>query len=134
MDSTQPIRGKIAAIITASTVLINRGREHGITSDMTFTVVLEVPKIPDPDNPMEFLPGPRFRKARLRVASIGDKASLCFIVPGSAMQEVSDTTAERPPVQPPLVKTQDWIIRVGDTVWQEKPRAPAAAPERPASP
>ncbi len=132
MPSAQLISGKIAAILTTRIVLINRGREHGVTASMRFQVLLEIPKIQDPENPGEFLPGPWFRKGVLRVTSTGDKVSLCLIEPGSGMRQVDETIGGLPPVQPPIVTPQDWIIRVGDTV-KELPEEPRAVRARLAS-
>ena len=42
------IVGKIAAIVTDNTVVVNRGSSDGVTQGMEFTVQLDVPKIKDP--------------------------------------------------------------------------------------
>jgi hypothetical protein len=112
------IIGKIAAVVTDDTVVINRGSADGVTRGMEFTVQLDVPKITDPDNPERTLSGVFYEKARLTVGQIFDNFSFASLSPKAQSFSLGIMKSVYPDTDHPLVTRSDWQVRVGDVVRQ----------------
>jgi hypothetical protein len=74
-----PLRGKIAAIVSDSTVLINLGSVKGVRPGMRFRALLETPPIPDPDDPGASLGKLVLEIGTVRVQSVLEKMSYCEV-------------------------------------------------------
>lgn len=143
MPTGKPIRGKIAAVVSDRAVVINRGKTHGVTSRMKFQINLVLERIQDPDDPQNLLEGISYKKGTITVSQVLDKMSFCSIegerhyyddyawpedVDNDEPGEEQHVEIEYPKVAAPLIKPDDWAIRVGDTVVevQEPPKSPEA--------
>lgn len=119
------ITGKIAAIIGARSVVINRGRSHSVKTGMIFVVQLELPSITDPDDPSVVLEGLYYEKGRIRVGAVYDKMSFAALLgkpkdPG--LQALEELTKTYPNVEPKtVIDPDDWVIQVGDKVIEVEP-------------
>jgi hypothetical protein len=112
------IVGKIAAIVTDDTVVLNRGSSDGVTQGMEFTVQLDVPKIKDPDNPERTLSGVFYEKARVTVGQTYDNFSFASLTPRRQTFSFGVIQSLYPDTQRPLLSQTDWQVRVGDLVRQ----------------
>ena len=125
MGTDRPIRGKIAAIVTERQVVINRGKIHGVTDGMNFAIYIDLGPIRDPDDPENVLDNMMFKKAALKVSQVYDKMSFCSLEgevsyalsSASVLGTTLGTTITYPNViTPPMIKLEDWGIKVGDVV------------------
>src|SRR5690349_2535070 len=70
------IRGKVAQVLNDRQIIINRGRDQGVTPGMRFAVLdLSAADVRDPDT-NEVLGSLFFEKARVEVARVEAKISL----------------------------------------------------------
>ena len=113
----EQIKGKIAAIVSSSGVVINRGKKDAVIEGMVFLVELVLPTIVDPDDPENKLEGLSFEKGRLQVTTVLESMSYAVILPRGEFTVASLFAGEsRPEVADQKVHEKDWIIRVGDRV------------------
>ena len=117
------IKGKIAAIVNQKTMVINKGKNHGVTVGMLFNIKLNIPDISDPDNENMKLTGVYYTKGKLKVTSVYENMSFVSLQPNFTKFNVVATqmlfTETYPNVEDEfLVSSEDWIIRVRDEVIQ----------------
>ena len=121
-QNDEPIKGKIASIVTPHNVFINRGAQDGVKIWMLFAVKLRIGRIEDPDDPTNNLEEVSFTKAKIKVTTVYDRMSYCAIegtrqVSPFVKQIRTITGLEYPKVvDTPLVSTSDWHLRRGDEV------------------
>lgn len=118
----QPIVGKVAAIIDERTVVINRGKEHGVSDGMTFQIRLLIPEIKDPDDPTRKLSGLSYVKAALEIRGTHTGFAFGRLMPRVGRSAFRGALVSREPLPSidglPLLSEYDWQIRVGDTATQ----------------
>lgn len=112
----EPIRGKIAEIVTDRNVVINRGSQDGIESGMRFQVRLNIGIITDPEDPTNTLGELSFTKARLKVTTVYDRMSYCQIE-SRGLKFAGEALFGYPDVDSPLINgKEDWVVRRGDKI------------------
>lgn len=120
-----PIEGQVAAVVTDTQIVINRGQIHSVTKGMKFAVYLEIPEIRDPEDATNTLSGLRYKKGIMMVYSVLKKMSLCSLEPSRVTSNISfnysTTTTTYPEVQEPLVTEDKWKIKIGDIVQEVIP-------------
>lgn len=132
-----PIRGKIAAILTPRSVAINKGSADGVKPPMRFYIYLTLGPIKDPDNPERVLmENLSYTKGTLKVTKVFEHVAICEIeattrtvlLPGyrALTQALTGTEEVRPQTEEPMVKSEAFVIGVGDTV-EEIRETPVAA-------
>ncbi|TGK10134.1 hypothetical protein EHO58_01545 [Leptospira selangorensis] len=115
------IKGKIAAIITKDSVIINKGQADGVAEGMIFDVRLEIPEIIDPDDPSNQLKGLFYTKGKIEITQVYKKMSYGnfkqhFVFnPGSGGLSLSSTRVDENSI---LLKEDSWVIKNGDPVEQ----------------
>ena len=115
--NAEPIKGKIARIITKKNVVINRGSRDGVENGMRFIVRLRTGTIIDPDDPANMLGELSFTKANLSVTTVYDGMSYCTIeTTGLSLSGLS--IIGYPNVEDPMFDTDDWLLRRGDEIEQ----------------
>lgn len=114
-NNDEPIRGKIAQIVTHTNAVINRGSRHGVKKDMRFIVRLHTGTIVDPDDPNNTLDELSFTKARLKVTTVFDGMSYCTIE-STGLSFPSLPLVDHPAVEQPLFSHEDWCLRMGDVI------------------
>lgn len=78
INLTHPIKGKVAGILNARELVINIGKDHGVTTDMIFKILADTPlDVKDPDTG-EHLGQIDREKVRVRVSEVQDKISVCI--------------------------------------------------------
>ena len=114
------ITGKIAAIISETRIVINRGKNQGVYEGMKFVIKLKLPEIKDPDNQFNTLSGIYFEKGNATVVKVFDGMSFADLEgTSSAFNITIGGKIEYPKVSPNmLISTSDWYINVGDEVEQ----------------
>ena len=121
-QNDEPIKGKIASIVTPQNVVINRGAQDGVKAKMLFAVKLKIGRIEDPDDPTNILEELSFTKAKIKVTSVYDRMSYCAIegtrqVSPLAKQIAAVAGFEYPAVVgASLVSKKDWHLSRGDEV------------------
>ena len=127
MSARKAIRGKIAAAVDETKVVINRGARDGVTRDMKFAVYLTVPTIRDPEDPSNVLDGVRYKKATITAKTVRERMSFCA-VEGRLTDlydpdpwDDPDVKMIYPKVKLPLISPDDWAIQVGDSVEEVQP-------------
>ena len=121
-QNAEPIKGKIASIVTPQNVFINRGEQDGVKKWMLFTVKLRIGRIEDPDDPTNTLEELSFTKAKIKVTTVYDRMSYCMIegtrdISPLAKEIASITGVVYPKVRDlPLISESDWHLRRGDEV------------------
>jgi hypothetical protein len=134
------LRGKIAAIVDDSSVVINLGSTQGVKPGMRFQAVFETDAITDPDNPKQVLGRLSFIINTLEAKNVMEKMSYCevnrpVLAFGTFFDSVKygptkiDENAER------LLGTEGLRLKVG-TVVIEQPAEPreTTAPKSGADP
>lgn len=114
-----PISGKIAAVISETRIVINKGTLQGVSESMRFVIKLKIPEIIDPDNMYNKLTGIYFEKGNARIVKVFDSMSFADLEGKNVSNYVMmpSTTVEYPAVsENMLVSKDDWKIRVGDEV------------------
>ena len=123
----EPIRGKIASIVTKKSVIINRGTQDGVEEGMLFAVQLEIGRVEDPDDPANIMEGLSFPKARIEVTTVYDRMSYCEIKAtgyeggGEALSKMFGGKAKYPAVNSLLIADHDWSLSRGDPVSEVVP-------------
>jgi hypothetical protein len=115
------ITGKVAAIITDTRIVINRGKMQGVTDGMRFVVKLKIPEIVDPENEYNKLTGIYFEKGSAKVVTVFDSMAFADLEGKSVSNYafVGPTTIVYPRVGDNMLITDyDWKIMVGDEVEQ----------------
>lgn len=132
------IRGKIAQVLNARQIIINRGRDHGVTPGMKFAVLdLSAADVRDPDT-NEVLGSLFFEKARVEVARVEPKISLAqtyeLVYETGGLSGVAGlftkphTVTFRDPGAPSGVFNEPSLtVKRGDTVEQLPPVPPPIA-------
>ena len=115
------IKGKIAAIISATTIVINKGSKDGVKENMEFVVRLNLPDIVDPDDESNILTGVFFEKGRITVSKVFENMSFASLkgkvdsLPNFSSQGFFKVLY--PEVDANLtIPKSDWKIKVGDEV------------------
>lgn len=124
MPKSELIRGRIAAVVSETSVVINRGGSHGVKEDMKFTIYIEVGPVEDPDDPENTIQKLRYKKGTIAATSVLEKMSICSIE--GTWQDYGDEddydyrggTTVYPGVASPLISRDDLVIKVGDLVEQ----------------
>src|SRR5436190_24376412 len=75
------IRAKVAAIVTPTSLVINRGEVDGVAKGMKFSVQYALEPITDPDVPTNVLHELTFRKGTIEVTSVYPRMAYCSIQP-----------------------------------------------------
>src|SRR3989442_15099103 len=76
MADRKPIEARVAEIISVRSLVLNRGRKHGVTEGMVFAILNRKGEhIQDPDNKAD-LGSLRIPKIRVRVAFVDENFSL----------------------------------------------------------
>jgi len=134
------LKGKIAAIVSDTSVVINLGSVQGVKPGMRFRAIFETPPIPDPDNPRNSLGNLVIEIGRLQVQSVLEKMSFCELE-GTAqpftVSSVFSLTTVTPKVdqsEERLVPPDSTIIKVGTTVVQLVPEEQEKLKQAPPSP
>jgi hypothetical protein len=131
MTADNRIRAKVAAIITPTSLVINRGEQHGVRSGMKFAVMYQVGPITDPDNPENRLESLNFRKGIMVVSRLYANMAYCSLEPSRTVPALSITLPNYmqeqlvfPDVENPMFSEIEKKIRVGDLVEQiiEEPK------------
>ena len=120
--TVEKIRGKVAAIITSTSLVINRGQVHGVKVGMKFGIFYAVGPIRDPDDPENTIESLTFRKGTVSVTRIYDKMCYCSIDPlrvitrmdTFTLSSLSTSQTVYPEVQTPMYTGNEKQIRVGD--------------------
>ncbi len=121
------IEGKIAALVTKTTVIINRGSSHGVKNDMLFSIRLPMLEITDPDDPANALSGVSFEKGKLRIQGTFEKMSQATLEPTlkNIIRDIAELLGEAttktsyPPIEgKPMLEDDAWKVKVGDIVWE----------------
>lgn len=121
--SKQVIRAKVAAVVTPTSVVINRGRNDGVTQGMKFGVYYTFGPITDPDDPSNIIPELTFRKGTITATRTYNRMTFCSLDPVSPSRPWMTSLPfspepAYPPVERPMYAEEDKTIRVGDTVEQ----------------
>ncbi len=118
------IKGKIAAILSDDSVVINRGKIHGVTVGMIFGIKLIIPEIVDPDDEKNVLTGFFYTKGRIKIESVAEKMAFGSIQPKRIIPAFSfpvpvmEDKRELPAiVGARLINDDDWKIKVSDEVY-----------------
>ena len=125
----EPIKGKIAAIVSQKSIVINKGAKHGVTEGMIFDIKLDLPEIVDPDDENNRLTGIYYKKGRLRVTKIYESMSFTSLIPtrttktkfpqGLGISGYIETVEQYPVVHVDTdISSEDWAIEKGDEVIQ----------------
>jgi hypothetical protein len=123
--STKPlISGKVAAIVTKTGLVINKGALDGVSNGTKFVVRLTVGPIVDPDDPSNTMETLHFTKGRVTINSVYPRMSWGTLEGTTTTSSLFESTLLK--VQPPqtsypstiqpLIKPEDWLIKVGDVV------------------
>ena len=64
------IKGKIAGVITATQLVINRGTRDGVRDGMRLAIYVDVGDIVDPDNPKNVVRRLRYKKGTIKIYSV----------------------------------------------------------------
>ena len=123
MPKSELIRGKIAAVVSETSVVINRGGSHGVKGGMKFTIYIEVGPVEDPDDPKNTIQTLRYKKGTIEATSVLEKMSICSIEGtwqdyGEDDYDYREGTTVYPGVASPLISRADLVITVGDLVEQ----------------
>jgi hypothetical protein len=120
------ITGKIASIINGKTIIINRGKIHGVKDGMKFAIKLVFPDIIDPDDPNNIVSGLYYTKGTVEVSQVYEKMSSCTLLPQRTkftdnkiitLQMVFEKE-NYPSVESQLITDDQWKIRNSDEVVQ----------------
>lgn len=108
---SQPIRGKVAQVLSGKELVMNVGIADGVTVGMSFNVV-KITEIEDPDT-SKVLGKVERPKITLQVTEVQDKLSAASVI-GS--RTILDTA--RGPFVSSLLDSSKVLIAVGDVVVQ----------------
>lgn len=119
------IEGKVMSIISNSQVAINKGSRDGVEVGMIFGIKLILPDMIDPDDSTNVVKGLFFEKGEAEISRVLDSISFANLIGKKRISDFPDllqmTTIAYPPVdENAIIKTGDWIIRVGDLVVLKK--------------
>jgi hypothetical protein len=123
------IKGKVAAIVDNISVIINVGKDNGVTPGMRFNAIYFTKEVADPDNPAIVLAPLSFVICEFVAENVYKNFSYCVV----ALETASATTpgdAPMPvrfrelihPEDPQLAASKDFKVRIGTPVHEQKPK------------
>ena len=139
------IEGRVAQLLNARELVINRGSSHGVVDGMKFAVLAQFPlEIRDPETDQVVGTIDR-EKVRVRVMQVMEKISICStyrtkLLAGGALhdikylgfytaisemyrepKEVPETLEAKSESLPPPLKPEDGYVKINDRVIQVAP-------------
>jgi hypothetical protein len=131
-----PLRGKVAAIVSDESVIINLGSSQGVKPGMHFMAVLESGEVRDPDNADRVLGELRYEIARLQATNVMANMSICSVPTAppslstnSLIADFMKSTSKVDPTAKRLLDPTQMTIKVGTVVVEFVPEPPT--PPRP---
>ena len=110
---TEPIRGKIAKILTSREVALNIGKIQGVETGMLFDILFEV-GVTDPDTGEELGPV-ELPKTRVKITSVSDKVSVASTYRTMRVNVGGTGTTFSALFQPPKWETRRETLRVRES-------------------
>jgi hypothetical protein len=113
LTEIEPIRGKIARILTSREVALNIGRNQGVTTEMLFDILFEV-GVTDPDTGEELGPV-ELPKTRVKITRVSDKIAVASTYRTKRVNVGGTGTAISALFQPPKWETRRETLRVRES-------------------
>jgi len=126
------LKGKVAAILSDESVVINLGSAQNVTPGMRFLAVHDTGAIRDPDHPDQILGELTYEVAKLQVTTVFEKMSICSVpaTPVAAITAIElsylpKMTSRIDPAADRLLADK-LRVRVGTTVVEAAPEPKSA--------